>query len=199
MKTTVLIESHYLPSVAYFSLLQKADKVLIESQESFQKQSYRNRCTILNVGSSLNLMIPIVHKSKHKTINEVEINYTERWMHKHSKSIQSAYGRSPFYEYYADEILALYNEPTQYLFNFNFKSTQLLAKLMGVNQSFTKTKPYVQNPESDLLDYRGLIHPKKNLDYDFKPYNQHFGNNFIPKMSALDLLFCEGPSSIQYL
>ena len=60
MPGNILLSTSYLPPVEYLSLIYRADKVTIEKEESYLKQTYRNRCRILTAGGIMNLTVPVM-------------------------------------------------------------------------------------------------------------------------------------------
>ena len=70
------------------------------------------------------------------------------------------------------------------------------SHVRSVNQFSEK---YVHVPENGIIDLRSALHPKKTSGadkfYQPKSYIQLFGNEFVPNMSIIDLLFCEGPNA----
>jgi len=52
-------------------------------------------------------------------------------------------------------------------------------------------------------DFRSKIHPKTDFSlngiYNPIAYRQNFGNEFVPNLSILDLLFCQGSQSLKIL
>ena len=102
----VLIESHYLPSISYFKAIFPAKTIILESNEYYVKQSYRNRCEILTANGVDKLIVPLTSKHGKVYIRDVRIDYSQKWLNGHWRAIQSAYGKAPFFEFYAD---ALYN------------------------------------------------------------------------------------------
>ena len=67
MPAKVLISTAYLPPVEYFSLIQGADEVLVEREENYLKQTYRNRCYLLSANGTQALTVPVYLGSVHKT------------------------------------------------------------------------------------------------------------------------------------
>ncbi len=200
--SSLLIEFHYLPSVLYFSALQKHDTLLIEAHESYQKQSYRNRTRILTAQKVENLHIPVLSGNSHLPIKDIRIDHQQKWRLVHQRAIRSAYGKAPFFEYYADDILRLYDTPTPFLFDFNQEFMTVCLKLLGWKKKIEFTSEYQELNSSfsgSMEDKRGQIHPKNRLEQDFKAYQQVFGKQFEPNLSIIDLLFCEGNNSIEYL
>jgi hypothetical protein len=200
-----LLSTAYLPPVQYISKLTRSD-VIIEKHENFQKQSYRNRCYIYGANGIQCLVIPVKKLHGTKTpITSVEIDNTSPWQKIHLKSIQSAYQTSPFYEYYADDFNALYDEMPERLFDLNFRLLQYILNQIGINPNIRFTDTFEKIPP-DLADFRQSIQPKPRLnkpDENFVPvpYQQVFQERygFLPNLSIIDLLFNEGPNALQII
>jgi len=202
VSSTLLIELHYFPCIHFFSTLSQYDILLLEAHETFQKQSYRNRTHILSAQKIENLLIPVLSGNSHLPIREVRIDHSQKWRLIHQRAIRSAYGKSPFFEYYGEDILRLYDKPVPFLFDFNLNVLTLCLKLLKWNQKINLTTGYqtINNENlTNTLDLRGQIHPKKELLRDFKPYQQVFGRQFEPNLSIIDLLFCEENNCNPYL
>ncbi len=199
MPTAVITELHYLPSVAYFTLLANADKVLIDLGENYQKQSYRNRAQIVAANKVDTLTVPVIKGNSRQSIAAVKIDYQQKWLAQHWRAIQSAYGKAPFFEYYAPELKAIYDAEPTYLADLNFLILTICRKFMGIIPKLDIVEGKQSQSETGAEDYRGMIHPKTSWEsYSFfkpLPYYQIFGKAFEPNMSIIDLLFCEGPNA----
>ena len=195
----VLVELHYLPCIAYFSLLSKFDEIVIEQHENYNKQSYRNRCRILGANRVEQLVIPLTGKHGKTKIRDVQIDYTQRWQNNHWRSIESAYRKAPYFEHYADELReTLYFAPP-YLFNFNKNLLEKCLTWLGYAPTILFSRTFDKSPEG-VTDLRDQIHPKhggKSLSY-FQPaaYHQVFGETFVENLSIIDLIFCQGPEAV---
>jgi len=201
-ESSLLIELHYFPCVHFFSELYQYDKLLLEANETFQKQSYRNRTQILSSQKVENLFIPVLSGNSHLPIREVRIDHSQKWRLTHQRAIRSAYGKAPFFEYYAEDILSLYDKSVPFLFDFNLEVLTLCLKLLKWKKEITLSSDYQSIDPTKMSgnhDFRDFIHPKKQSQTDFKPYQQVFGRQFEPNLSIIDLLFCEGNNCNPYL
>jgi hypothetical protein len=200
----VLLDLQYLPGVWYFAKLANHPVALLEQHEHYHKGSYRNRCHIASVNGIQRLTVPLCKgKNQQLPIREVRIAYHEPWQAQHWQAIQSAYGRSPFFEFYADEFSSLFRKKYEWLWDWNYDLLILLVKFIGLKTDLRLTGAYETEP-AGIIDLRDKIHPKRTVpDPDFQPvhYGQVFEDRlgFLGNLSAIDLVFCAGPSAIKIL
>jgi hypothetical protein len=150
----------------------------------------------------LELSVP-VQKFGNTSIKQTRIDYRQKWVKDHWRSIKTAYGNAPFFEHLAGYFEEIYLQKFDYLLDLNIAIIGLCWKLLGVDMPLEKTADFRKVCSEDILDYRSEIHPKnlrKNSRF-YKPcnYNQIFGKNFVGNLSIIDLLFCEGPYAYQVL
>jgi hypothetical protein len=198
-----VIDLHYLPCLEYFTCFLKYDTVFIEAQENYQKQSYRNRCQILTASKVAILSVPVVKGNSKQLIRDVQIDYSQKWVTDHWRTISSAYGKSPFFEHYAGFFENIYLKKNKYLFDLNTEILTICLRLAQFRKEINFTDVYKNSTETGLDDLRSAIHPKKKyiLNNLYTPvrYRQNFGNNFVSNMSIIDLLFCEGPQTLEII
>ncbi len=198
MKT--IIESQYLPPISYFAVLLKQPSIFIEQYENYQKGSYRNRCHIATANGILRLSIPLEKGKNNQTpIKEVKIYNADNWQIQHWRTMKSAYGKSPYFEFYADELCLFFEKKYDFLLDWNTDLLRFMTENIGLPVDIQLTDNYYKN-DNTIMDYRNVISPKKenlNLFQDLH-YGQVFEDKhgFIPNLSILDLLFCKGPEAI---
>ncbi|WP_207494712.1 WbqC family protein [Aridibaculum aurantiacum] len=201
--THVLSENQYFPRVDYFIASAGATCIILEQYESFQKMSYRNRCTIFGSNGPIDLSIPLVRgREQRKLITQVEIDNSTDWRTRHLRSIQSSYAKAPFFEYYFDAIEGLIRNPTSKLFEFNLQVLKWLVKVLKLNCTIELSTTYEHEP-TDVLDLRNKFLPRnrlasseRSLEY-YQVFQDRFG--FQPNLSIIDLLFNEGPAATRLL
>lgn len=200
---SVLIDLHYLPSIEFFSCIQSFSEIVLESNENYTKQSYRNRCYILGSNKTEMLVVPVLDGNKKLLIKDVKIDYSQRWHINHWRTMSAAYGKSPFYEFYSDYFKNIYDKKHTYLWDLNFEMLTMCLKLLRVNKTIRQSGVYEKEANSTVFDARNLISPKKLSDssqfYQPSPYQQNFGNEFVPNLSIIDLLYCRGNQAAEIL
>lgn len=195
-----VIELQYLPCIQYFQLINACDKIYIDLNEKFYKQTYRNRCRIRGANKVDQLFIPVLTGSKGKSIQEIKIDYNQTWVKDHWRGIMSSYGRSPFYEHFGYMFEDVFLSKPESLVDLNKQFLTICLQLLQLDTEIIFCKNVNELPRDAFFDARGLIHPKKKFDkFGQKSYHQVFGNKFEENLSVIDLLFCEGQNSISFL
>jgi len=197
--SSILIEAQYLPPIAYFAAIQPASVITIEKHEHFQKQTYRNRCYILSSQGKEMLILPLTSKHGNVCITDIRIDYSQKWLNHHWRSIQSAYGRAPFFEYYAGDLEKVLFAKHTFLYDLNYQLLSMCLKWLKRNVTIKESLMYEKTVDSSVTDLRSLINPKKTdieeKIYTPTAYTQVFGSTFVKNLSLIDLIFCEGPAA----
>ena len=192
----------YLPPVSYFTKLnQFKPNIIIEREEHFPKQTYRNRASINSPDGALSLTVPIIKGSKnHTKYKDVQISYDFKWQRLHWLSLQNCYRRSAYFEYYEDDFVPFYEQHFTYLFDYNQQLLELLLRLTKIKLPLQFTDTFEAEYHA-LTDLRNAISAKTIPDEEQKTYFQVFEERqgFLKNLSIVDLLFNQGPQSINYL
>lgn len=208
-----ILATTYFGPVQWYQKLNCFGSVLIEQHEHFLKQTFRNRCIIATTQGVQALTVPVEktpsNLPEERLIKDVRISNHGKWRSEHWNALQSAYGESPFFEFYEDDIRPFFEARWEYLFDFNMAITEKMCELLDIHPHITLTESY-QNSlpfgegRGGALDFRTIIHPKHpQPDPDFNPkpyyqvYQERFG--FQPNLSILDLLFNMGNEAVLYL
>ena len=220
----LLSELQYCPPTPFFAELLRADGLLLDAHEHYQKQTYRNRCLIRTAQGVRPLTVPVVAGNRSEKVRTfaIAIDYSQNWVHRHLRTLQTAYGNSPYFEYYADYLRDIYVQKPVRLFDLNRQLLDLLLRcfrrplpiryttdyLPRAAATAWPAKPADSSPDF-LLDRRDCLTPKAARTgvlpdspagpAGLRPYPQVFGPGFEPGLSVLDLLFSQGPAASQFL
>ena len=203
--TTALLSSAYCAPVQWYQKLNRYDAVVVEQYDNFLKQTYRNRYIIATANGVQALTIPVEKGDTDKClIRDVRISDHGNWRRLHWNALATAYGDSPFFDYYVDDLRPFYEQRFAFLLDFNMQMTAKLCELLDITPNISLSEEYVKDVESGVDDFREVIRPKHPMpDADFipKPYYQVYAqrHGFIPNLSILDLLFNMGNEALFYL
>lgn len=196
----ILLQPTYFSSILQYVAIANANEIIFETEDNFQKQTYRNRCYIYTAQGKQLLNVPVQHTKEYKQkTKDVKIDYKDDWHKQHLKTLKTAYSSSPFYEFYIDDLLPVFEKKLHFLLDLNFLAHEIVIDALQLEIPTKKTLEYEKEPK--ILDLRILAEDKPKLAYNFERYIQVFSENhgFIPNLSILDLLFMEGPNALNYL
>ena len=203
MPQTVCLSAAYLGPISYYCRLLSADRVWLEQWDHYTRQSYRNRCHILAANGVMPLSIPVEKGTGKSYTRDIRIADHGNWQHLHWNALVSAYGSSPFFDYYADDFRPYFEKRFMFLFDFDLQLQGLVCDLIGFEPQISLTECYRRQTIPGEIDLREAIHPKRDTDpaYIPTPYYQLFRDRFgfVPDLSILDLLFNMGPESLLVL
>ena len=206
--STALLQTTYCGPIQWYQKLCRYDQTLIEQYDSYQKQTYRNRCVIATANGLQALTVPVEHdtlniKNEILKVKDLRISDHNNWRRIHWNALQSAYNESPFFDYYADDIRPFFEKKYEFLVDFNEAIRQTVCNLLDIHPQVSYTTDFSRQP-SDIDDYREVInakHPQADEDFQPRRYWQVFEgkHGFQSNLSILDLLFNMGNEAVFYL
>jgi len=196
------VSTAYLGPIQQYCKFYQFKEVNIEANENYLKQTYRNRCTIAAANGPLQISIPIEKTATIKCpIRDIRISEHLPWQHIHWNALVSAYNKSPFFDYYADDFQPFYTKPYTFLFDLNEELRQLICSLINLEAATIMTDDYLHDVPNDFRETIRPRHPLQDNSFNPKPYYQVFQDSygFQPNLSIVDLLFNMGPESLLIL
>lgn len=201
---SIIIENQYFPLVNWINILYHLKHVKIDLCETYRKMSFRNRCVVAGSNGLVHLSVPLQKgRSQHQPMKDVKISYSTGWQLQHWRTIESCYGRSPFFEYYRDWLETFYGKQPVFLADMNMEILEWVCKQIGLEKSWE----VIDREETDeslnreAVDLRGYLMPKNFQSPSKCPqpvvYTQVFEDRigFQSNLSVLDLLCCMGPQA----
>lgn len=149
------------------------------------------------------LVVPLIDKHGKVPLKEVRIGYHSKWQNNQWRTVESAYRKAPFFEFYSDDLRKIIYQHYTFLFDLNLDLLSFCLKCIQHKPTITASVAYEKNPGELFYDLRSVITPK--IPYSERPYlrpvpyQQVFGNQFAANLSLIDLLFSEGPRAGSFL
>jgi len=195
----------YLGNIQWFAKVC-FEECVIDVGEHYVKQSFRNRCEIMaSPVGRMPLAVNVVKGNSRQVMKDIRIDYSKRWQHQHRQALVSAYSNSPFFDHYWPEFEPFFERRYEFLTDLNVGLLETLLRLLGSDAAPEFSQTYI-DAAAGCTDLRNAISPKPRLsqpDPSFHPesYWQVFSDimPFEPNLSVVDLLFCEGPQSLDIL
>lgn len=179
------------PSIQWFIMAQKQGKNNLLQHFSAPNNKYTNKYIIAGPNQLQTLIVPIIGSTKSDDFSQVQIDYSQKWIREHKNALQTAYGKSPFFEYYDYRIFNIFDQQIIELAQLNQNLLELMIRLIGLeNVTFS----------SLLNNETQLIFNSDKIDVTIQSFSQVFDDRygFRPKVSILDLLFNLGPLCKDY-
>jgi hypothetical protein len=222
----LIIDIQYFPSVILYKSLYKFSNIVFDQYEAYQKMGFRNRCQLAGADGVVDLSIPLVKGRGQKTlVRDVRISERQPWAAQHWKTIVSCYNRSPWFDHYRDELEGLFKRQFDFLLDWDLACFEWSVRVLGLAIPVELTEGWVPEYSSwEEADWRGKLRPRDRaagcgegvgerssqgraglagLAGEAGPvrYRQVFEERtgFIPNLSILDLLFCEGKNATKYI
>ncbi|MBD3637684.1 MAG: WbqC family protein [Crocinitomicaceae bacterium] len=170
----------------------KSSEVIVNLTETYKKQTLRSRCEIMTANGRIWLTVPVERPNGKQTqMCDVLIHNTENWRKDHIKAIESAYRKTPYYEFYADQLLSIIRTDFTYLWELNQTLTDYFVDKIGLTVSVIHESNNLTKESTHRFDQN--FHTHRYI----QPFEERHG--FQGNLSVLDLLFNEGPNSISIL
>jgi len=195
---TVYLSTAYLAPIQYYCKLISYESVRMETKENYIKQTYRNRCIIATANGRQLITVPIENPKTAKCLTkDIRISDHGNWQHIHWNALVSAYGMSPFFEYYEDDFVPFYRQKYHFLFDFNEQLREIICELLDINSKIIYTAEYLHKVEDDFRIAIRPRQPVEDLAFNQKAYYQAFKekHGFLSNLSIVDLLFNMGPEA----
>lgn len=211
-------QPQYLPYLGFFEKMKNSDVFIFLDDCQFKKREWHSRNRIRSINGEQWLSVPAVHGYL-SPINEVRLDNTQKWSHKHLQSIITAYHQTPFFNDHIDFFKESYQEKWEFLIDLNLhfimylkdafqiKARVVKSSTLGINDKATDrlislctsvgADTYLSGAggknymETDKFEKAGISIMYQ--EFSHPTYKQPY-NDFIPFLSSIDFLFNCGTS-----
>lgn len=225
MTRLVVLQPSFLPWLGHLDQYDWADVFVLYDDTQFDKNGWRNRNRILTPNGVGWLTVPVKTKGLNKPLNlEVLINNQNSWQKKMLASIRQSYSKTPYFSTYFPGLENALSAPYDYLIDLNLSTFRWLTeslrlpwkvvrsseleiagrkteRLVAICEKFQATDYLTGDAAKDYLDESQFDQAGIEVhwhDYRHPVYEQG-KDEFVPYLSVVDLLFREGPRSLEIL
>ena len=189
----ILVQPQYFPTVNFFKKFEN-NKIFIDYNSDYSQFLNINKTRIVNLSNTFEMEVPLIFNSKDIKIKELKIDHNKNWINSHIQSIQSSYGKFPYYIYYIDDIIKVLKLRHNFLIDLNYDLLTLLYKFLNFEKKIKKFQNKY-NLEDIIKVYN---HYNSNIEKDNieeERNNLFLGKKFDYSYSVIDLIFLKGPES----
>lgn len=194
---TAIMPPAYCGSIDYYAVMAAHRNVVIDRGWRFNKRmKSTHRCTIADTHGTLSLTVPVEKpgRSHDATWNDIKVSTHGEWWNVHRVALESAYGRTPFFEFYIDRFLPFLqcrnSSCNELLMDLDCGIDSVIRDILGIDSAVNYS---TENITGDTKDYRSNDFSFVTPVLYYQVRQSHHG--FLPSLSVLDLIFNMGTES----
>jgi len=223
--TVSIHQPNYLPWLGFFDKIKQSDKFVIFDNVQYprSKGHFGNRNKIKIYNDSKWLTVPVEGKSEMKNFNQIKYKDTN-WKEEHLRLIEQFYKKTTYFCIYFDDFkeillkdyksishlsseliiwfLSKLNINTEIIYSSELVDENITGadRILAILKELKATK-YITGSGPGSMRYINEKDFKEagiELEWQSYPHPRYrqINGEFIPYMNILDLLFNEGPNSI---
>jgi hypothetical protein len=219
-------QPEHLPWLGFFDKMRQVDVFVLLDTTQFAKRDFQNRNRIKTAQGAVWLTVPVYTKGRfHQRIMDVEIYNDRNWYKRHWSLLYESYRDAPYFEPHRAFFEDLFDQEWDKLASLNLAIIRYMAQQLGLSTELLTASEmgiYEQGSTAVLLaicrqigadvylsgrfgreyldEARFDKHGIQVIYQDFKhPVYRQLHGDFLPNMSAVDLLFNHGEASLDII
>lgn len=201
--TPLCLPLRLFASVDYYAAMAAHRHVIIDDNARYDKrQKSTHRMDIIDTHGIKTLTVPVSRPQNfHGQLrwSDIAISRHGLWWHVIDETLASAYGRTPFFEFYIDRLRQFFSASTPDTFpnvaTLCRESDKAIRKILSLNTSISYTSdpsaPVTATLNPATREATDSLNPTA-IEY-YQVRRDKFG--FVSHLSILDLIFNMGPES----
>ena len=192
--TRVVLPPRYCGSIGYYAVMSAYGDVMIDSSIPFNKRSKEvHRAEIADTRGRLRLTVPIAKPDSSSSArwSDIRVSSHGEWWAVHLTALESAYGRTPYFEFYIDRFSRFFtprSDGDERITDLTAGIDHEIRRILGIAPDGSQSVAV-----TDTVDYTsGNLPELPDIEY-YQIRADRLG--FIPGLSILDLIFNMGPES----
>ncbi|GBD02762.1 hypothetical protein HRbin19_00030 [bacterium HR19] len=221
----IVLSAHqpqYMPYLGYFHKMKNSDVFVILDDVQFKKNEWQNRNRVKGKDGEVWITVPVFHKFGQK-INEVIIRNDIPWQRKNKNTIITYYSKARYFHLF-QRFDVIWQKEYEKLLDVNMDSINIIRDILKINTPmFFSSELKINKTKTDRLvaickefsakyylsgkGAKGYLEEEKFRkegieviwqDFNHPVYTQLWGD-FIPNLSAIDLILNEGEDGRRFL
>lgn len=205
--TTAILPPRFLGPVGWYAAMARYGRAVVDTSTPFDKrQKSVHRCEIADTRGRMTLTVPLCKPSvpfRQATWRDCAVSTHDEWWIRACISLESAYGRTPFFEFLVDRFLPLFVSPADSdvapsAIDLDIRADEAVRSVLNLPTTVEWGDP------ADLIDPSDNVADLRRADFTMhgqRPYwqvrQERLG--FLSNLSAADLVFNLGPEATLYL
>lgn len=198
----VIMPPRYMATAAYYAVMAAYGSVTVDASARYDKRAKQvHRCEIADTRGRLALTVPVSvpHGLDGQMLwHMVRVSRHGEWWRLHRTALESAYGRTPYFEFLIDKFDTVLADPglpetAPDVIDLDRRADAVIRGILGLDNDVRWTAP-ADSPADDMRRSSFAV-------TDQPVYRQLRADRlgFIDNLSILDVIFNLGPEAAFYL
>lgn len=194
-QAAALLPVRLFPQAAYYAFMSSLRTAAFNINERYNKaEKGTHRFTITDTRGPLRLTVPVSRPHGATMWKETIVSDHGRWFETMPVALESAYGRTPFFEFYIDRMMPLFNSTGKSIFDLCLEADAIVRSILHIKTKIVDPSEIAGAPAVSEAEIKSLY---KNEPPYWQVRDSSLG--FIGGLSVLDLIFNLGPEAELYL